>query len=166
MTEIPKRVARTGTAQFRWQIDFGSYRDQQRHRAVIQTMPILTPYVGFESWYLDQLPDSVAQVARDQTSSFMSYLSDNPIDPYQRQYLIPMGFKVQCEVTGDLPALVYLVELRSGSTVHPTMRRRAQQLGSILDKLFADSGLVLHVDHSDIGRFDIKRGKQDIVAKT
>jgi thymidylate synthase ThyX len=165
MVEIPKKVARTGTAQFRWQIDFGSYRDQQRHRAVIQTMPLLTPHVGFESWYLDQLPEDVARAARGQTREFMVYLSDNYIDPYQQQYLIPMGFKVQCEVTGDLPALVYMVELRSGSTVHPTMRRRAQQVGIILDKLFTDVGLVLHIDHSDIGRFDTKRGKQDIVAK-
>ena len=66
-----------------------------------------------------------------------------------------------CSNTGDLPALVYLVELRSGSTVHATLRTVAQEMGDMI----GDLGIKVYIDRSDSGRFDIKRGSQDITAK-
>jgi len=167
-TELPKKFARAGVAQFHWLLDFGSYRDLQRHRAVIQLMPVLTADYGFEPWYLEQLPEGLrTKVTETILPSFereLEVMADR-IGILDCQYLIPMGYRVPCEVTGDLPALVYLVELRSGSAVHPTMRRRAQQLAQILETEFGPVGLKLHIDWSDIGRFDIKRGQQDIIQK-
>lgn len=168
-TELPKKLARAGVDQFRFLLDFGSYRDLQRHRAVIQQMPLLTTCYGFEHWYLDQLPpDLRGLVVRQILPSFekeLNKISEEKVGPFQLQYLIPMGYRVQCEITGDLPALVYLVELRSGSSVHPTMRQRAQELGAILLQEYRECGLFLHIDKSDIGRFDVRRGEQDIVEK-
>jgi hypothetical protein len=72
-----------------------------------------------------------------------------------------MGYQVPCRVTGDLPALVYLAELRAGTTVHATLRTVAQQIGTVLE----DLGVQVHIDRSENGRFDVKRGTQDIVQK-
>jgi hypothetical protein len=56
-TELPKYLAEAGTLQFEFLLDFGSFRDLQRHRAVIQRMPLLTNEIGFEKWYINELPD-------------------------------------------------------------------------------------------------------------
>jgi hypothetical protein len=85
----------------------------------------------------------------------------NDVDKYSLQYYLPMGYRVPCRITGDLPANVYLAELRAGSTVHATLREVAQEMGGIIRKL----GIPVYTDESDMGRFDVKRGTQDIVAR-
>lgn len=167
-TDLPKKFARAGVDQFRFCLDFGSYRDIQRHRAVIQQMPLLSIKFGFESWYLEQLPSGLSQyVVNILLPAFEARISQwgNTIPREVLQYYIPMGYRVPCEVTGDLPALVYLVELRSGKMVHPTLRIKAQAMANILKQRYGNCGLVLHTDHSEVGRFDIRRGTQDIVEK-
>ncbi len=166
--ELPKKVARAGMAQFRFCLDFGSYRDIQRQRAVIQQMPLLSTRFGFEQWYLDQLPSSWLENLQGHLSFIEKFVRENRFEGVPDtllQYYIPMGYRVPCEVTGDLPALVYLVELRSGSMVHPTLRIKAQAMAKLLEAQYGNCGLRLHVDYSEVGRFDIKRGKQDIVER-
>lgn len=162
-TELPKALAEIGTLQFEFMIDFGSFRDIQRQRAVIQRMPLLTPELGFGKWYLDQLGPDLIEEAKALVEKISTWWEKEvgTVEKEILQYFLPMGFCVPCRVTGDLPALIYLVELRSGSTVHPTLRVVAQQMGQIIDSL----GIKVYVDKSDIGRFDVRRGTQDIVAK-
>lgn len=167
-TDLPKKFARAGVDQFQFCLDFGSYRDIQRHRAVIQQMPLLSTKFGFEPWYLEQLPpdlagDVVNFILPAFEGKILRWGKQNPSETLQ--YYIPMGYRVPCEVTGDLPALIYLAELRSGSMVHPTLRPKAQAIAKILESEYGYCGLRLHVDHSEVGRFDIKRGHQDIVEK-
>ena len=75
-----------------------------------------------------------------------------------------MGYKVSNRLTGNIPALVYLTELRATRFVHPTLRKKAKMMADTLSKLFGKFGLVMHLD-KEIDRFDIKRGEQDIVLK-
>jgi hypothetical protein len=79
-----------------------------------------------------------------------------------RQYYIAMGYTVACELTASLPAAIYIAELRSGQTVHPTLRVVAQQMGEAIKDLVP--GIAMHCDMSP-DAWDIKRGKQDIVKK-
>src|SRR2546430_6725631 len=51
------------TLQYNCLLDFGSFRDLQRQRAVITRMPLLTDYHGFEEWYLGELPDVLREKA-------------------------------------------------------------------------------------------------------
>jgi hypothetical protein len=67
-------------------------------------------------------------------------------------------------LTGDLPALVYVVELRAQAVVHPTLHEVALSMADILLERFGRFGLALYVDREK-GRFDIKRGLHDIVRK-
>lgn len=164
-TELPKQLAEIGTLQIEFTLDFGSFRDIQRQRAVIQRMGLLTIDYGFHSWYLEQLSSELRDEAEVLLGKIESWYKVMSVDQPEEvlQYYLPMGFRVPCRVSGDLPALVYLVELRSGGTVHPTLRAVAQDMGRMITDA---AGIKLHVDYSDSGRFDVKRGAQDIVAKS
>lgn len=41
-TELPAFLDSIGTLTYEYQLDFGSFRDVQRHRAPFQRMPLLT----------------------------------------------------------------------------------------------------------------------------
>jgi thymidylate synthase ThyX len=162
-TELPKWLDECGTLQFEFLLDFGSFRDIHRHRAISQRMPLVTSKFGFNNWYLNELSAPLRKEARmllaSQEKKIGKLASRNPLEA---QYYVAMGYKLPNRVTGSLPALVYLAELRSGITVHPTLRLRAQEIGAELEKRFRKYGLALHIDKSS-DRFDTKRGTHDIV---
>jgi thymidylate synthase ThyX len=161
-TELPKWLGAYGTAAFEFTLDFGSFRDIQRHRAVVQRMPLLTSEIGFHEWYLDELTDDLQHEAKlliVQLGQLAKQLTDNVA---VRQYYLPMGFKISCYHSGDLPAHVYLVELRATSMVHPTLAVQAAEMANILTETYTELGFVVHLS-SQPGRFDVKRGEADIV---
>lgn len=163
-TELPKFIGTAGEVTFAYTLDFGSFRDIQRHRAVTQRMPLLTADLGFMDWYLDELPESLREQARTLLASQKSKTDALQISAEERQYYIPMGYKTSNYLTGDLPSLVYLTELRATRFVHPTLRYRAAEMAHILTDTFRDAGLVIHLDE-EMDRFDVKRGEHDIVKR-
>ena len=163
-TELPKHLAEAGNIQFEFTLDFGSYRDLQRHRAVTQRMPLLTTELGFEEWYLSEVPEIVRQKAIPFLKAQEEKINSLKISKEERQYYIAMGYKTSNRLTGNLPALVYLVELRATRFVHPTLRKRAIQMAETLTQEFGKDGLVIHLD-TEPDRFDVKRGEHDIVLK-
>ena len=163
-TELPKWVAEAGTMQFEFLLDFASFRDIQRHRAVIQRMPLLTADIGFHQWYLSELPDNVQKEALRLLPKNRRDVESLDLSPEESQYYFPMGYKVSNRLTGDLPSLVYLVELRATRFVHPTLREVAIQMADVLKDKLGKHGLVIHLD-DEPDRFDIARGKHDIVLK-
>jgi thymidylate synthase ThyX len=163
-TELPKYISETGTMQFRYLLDFGSFRDIQRHRAVSQRMPLVTDKFGFEEWYLSELPPYLREEAEDLLTHQKKNIEIMNLSKEESQYFTPMGYKLSNRLTGNIHALVYLAELRSTRFVHPTARRRALQIANELSTRFGELGLKLHLDEEP-GRFDTKRGTHDIVAK-
>ena len=127
-------------------------------------MPLLTDAHGFNEWYLEQMPHDLALEAAAFLASYENSIAKLNLSPTLKQYMIPMGYKVACRITGDLPALIWLVELRSKIDVHPTLRTVAQKIGTELEEKFGMYGLALHIDKSS-DRFNYKRGTQDIIEK-
>lgn len=163
-TELPKMLDDAGEISFEYILDFGSYRDIQRHRAVSQRLPLLTTEFGFEQWYLDEMPTELRIEAEKEVRRIAADITSLAQSPEISQYYTPMGFLTANRITGSLPALTYLLELRSGSTVHPTLRALAQKMARQMEEKLADTGLVMHIDYSET-RFDSKRGTQDILIK-
>ncbi len=163
-TELPMSIAECGVVGYEFLLDFGSWRDLQRHRSVAQRMPLLTLRHGFNDWYLKQLPESLQEEAKEFLKEQIKLIKKLKVDKFEKQYYIPMGYQVPCRVVGDLKALTYLVELRSTRFVHPTLVKQILKMITSLKKLFAKDGLVLHIDKTP-NQFDIKRGEQDIVSK-
>ena len=168
--ELPHRVRMAGEVYFEFFLDFGSYRDLQRHRGCVQEMPIHCTNDGFHTWYLAQLPSQLYVEAVDFLASFedeLDELDDEVGGPHaqwvvNQQYYVPLGYNVGVTIKSHLPAIVYLVELRSSQHVHPTLRQRAQQMGQWLKEKFPE--MALHHDMSEDG-WTIERGKQDITVK-
>lgn len=160
--ELPKWLGAYGEAAFAFTLDFGSFRDIQRHRAVTQRMPLLTADIGFHEWYLDELTDNLRTEAEELIAELGKAAINLTDDIAVRQYYLPMGFKISNYLSGDLPSLVYLVELRASSLVHPTLAVQAEKMAHILEETYKDVNLMIHLS-SEVGRFDVKRGEADIV---
>lgn len=160
-TELPKFLSHLGNISAEFKLDYGSFRDIQRHRAIDQRMPLLTTELGFNEWYLNNL-DARTRIRADE---FLLNLEDkiNKLNSSKevKQYYIPMGFDTSNSIKGDLPAMTYLVELRATRFVHPTLRKIAKDIGNYIHE---NLGVPIHFD-SEPDRFDIRRGQQDIVIK-
>ena len=160
--ELHQRLRQYGNLQFAFPLDFGSYRDLQRHRSMVQEMPLLTTKHGFHPWYLEQLPDDLRKEAVELIEAQKKRIALLDCTDEVRQYYIAMGFVVAVKITGPLPGAVYTAELRSSDTVHPTLRVQAQRMGDAIKD--AVPGIAMHHDTSP-GTWNIKRGNHDIVKK-
>lgn len=161
-TELPRHIAECGTMQFRFLLDFGSFRDIQRQRSVVQRMPLLTMQHGFHPWYLTELPEALRSEAETLIMEQQKAIEKLEVGPEVAQYFTPMGFQVPCRLTGDLHALTYVVELRATRFVHPTLATVASTMAGQLREALHEDGLVLHLD-DEPNRFDVRRGEHDII---
>jgi thymidylate synthase ThyX len=160
---LPHFLNDLGQFSFSFLLDFGSFRDLQRHRNGVCRMPLLSTTHGFEPWYLDQLDDDLAHAAKDLIVELSVQIAGLSDDPVVRQYYTPLGFRVPCHVTYGLSAAVYVMELRSGKTVHPTLRRAVHE--SFIRPFREMFPVVsLHVD-TDPDDWTVRRGDQTITAK-
>jgi thymidylate synthase ThyX len=164
--QLPRALAELGTYRCSFLLDFGSFRDLQRHRNGVCRMPLLTDELGFHPWYIAQLPESrrseAEQFVAAQLREFRALRDAHDLDRATAQYLLPIGMNVLCQLRYTLPQMVYVAELRSGQTVHPTLRAVAQHMAAALKREHAQ--LVLHADMSP-SEFSVKRGEQDIVRR-
>ncbi|HNX10729.1 MAG TPA: FAD-dependent thymidylate synthase [bacterium] len=161
-TNLPLCLEELGLITFDFLLDYGSFRDIQRHRHGFCRMPLLDTKHGFNAWYLNELPEDIQTQAQALIAEQIVALEKLDASPEIKQYYTAMGFNVPCRVSYGLPAAVYVVELRSGRLVHPTLRKIAHQMrAALLEKL---PGLKLHCD-LDPDDWDVRRGLQDIVKK-
>jgi len=110
------------------------------------------------------LPDSLKKKALKFIDNQEKKINNLKISDEEKQYYTAMGYNVPCRVSGDLKALIYLVELRSTRFVHPTLVTQVIKMIDSLKTLFKGTGLIIHTD-DEPNRFDIRRGEQDIMIK-
>ncbi len=161
-TNLPVFLGELGNIVFDFYLDFGSFRDIQRHRNGTCRMPLLTTSLGFSEWYLEQLPEDVRAEGLKLIEEQKEAINNLDASPEVKQYYTAMGFNVSCRVSYGLPAAVYVVELRSMKTVHPTLRKIAHKMHGALKDMFP--GLPLHSDLNP-DDWDVRRGLQDIMKK-
>lgn len=100
-------------------IDYGSYRDLQRHRrAYIKPLHSL-PHV--ESFYGEYLPSDITRTVGDYLSEV--HTKDRFMAPHY-----PLGTQIKFRIVLDLEQLVYMLDLRSKPHVHPTARGTMQDM--------------------------------------
>lgn len=160
---LPHFLSDLGQVTFRFNLDYGSFRDVQRQRNGVCRMPLLDLRLGMEPWYIEQLPLHVREAAHDLISHQTRDICALRCGPFERQYYIPIGYRVPCKLTYGLPAAVYVMELRSGKTVHPTLRKVVHRM--IADFCETFPALKLHVD-LDPDDWTVRRGKQTITERT
>lgn len=165
-TNLPKGLAKYGHYDLSFLLDFGSFRDIQRHRNGVCEMPLLTGKLGFHTWYLDQMPEDMraraTSLIRKQLNAIEAVKKAHDLDDITAQYFYPMGMNVACEMNYSLPQMVYVTELRSSVTVHPTLRKIAHKMHAALTENHPMLALYSDLSEQD---FTIKRGQQDIIEK-
>lgn len=160
-SELPKFLSQIGTIDVKFLLDYGSFRDIQRHRAITQRMPLLTSELGFNEWYTKNFPEEIRKNLAGHLDKINQNIGSLEMTKEEAQYFTPMGYNTSNRFTGDLPSTIYMVELRDSRFVHPTLQKVAHEIGNyIRDGL----GIPIHVD-PEPGRFDVKRGEQDISVK-
>ena len=140
-------------------LDFGSYRDLQRHRNGYLKMDILSPTKGFNMFYMSNLPSHLQLELAKLVSDYSDfYHNDKTLSAFDKQYCTPMGYDVGVEYNCDINQALYIMELRSAKTVHQTLRHLVQDWA----KSFQQKTLGImkvHVD-MDFDNFTLKRGEQ------
>jgi hypothetical protein len=163
---LPKSLKFFGEVRFEFTIDFGSFRDFQRHRSILTYNPIINNEIGFNQWYIDQFPEEnqseVKDVIASQIEKIVKLKEESSLTKENLQYFFPLGTCVRVGSIASLPSLVYILELRSRKTVHPTLRRVTHIIAKVLKEKYPT--LKLHIDY-DEDDFTFKRGTQDIVEK-
>lgn len=169
---LPWRLESYGRYNCLFMLDFGSFRDLQRHRNGVCQIPLVGGKFGFHPWYLTQFeallsPDDYAQFKTDIDALFtrindLHDQGDINTTIMDHQYLYPMGMNCLCQVTYSLPQMVYVGELRSSKHVHASLRPVAQDFLRILEEDIDQIAL-----YGDMGSEDwtAKRGEQTIIKK-
>ena len=167
---LPRETDLFGTIRWNCALDFGSYRDIQRHRNGYCSLPQFSGIMQVHNWYTDQFNDLVEDesVCIDFQTEVSGLLNDIN-DTYKERlsipdnimlYALPMGIVVDFVLSYSIRQCVYVSELRSSPAVHPTLRTMAMNMGRFLnDNLSAG----IHIDDSDIDYE--RRGKQTITEK-
>lgn len=167
---LSRRLASYGVYNLYFLLDFGSYRDVQRHRNGVCQVPVIDGTFGIHPWYMTQIKGLIGgafeafetRVAR--LLANIAGLKDQglPVNMMQNQYLYPMGTSVLCHLGYSVPQMVYVSELRSQKTVHATLRPIAQGMGRILKEDFP--AMTQYID-MDADNWTAKRGEQTIAEK-
>lgn len=169
-SNLPQHLKAYGTVDMVFQIDFGSFRDLQRHRggAMMHVTPQIDNALGFNGWYMGEferlLPNHGAKLkqAINQQLEALAALEAKGLPAQQLQYLYPMGMNGAATLSYTLPQLMYVAELRSQKTVHPSLRPLAQKMAKWAQQTFP--GMACYADYEEDG-WTAKRGEQDIKAK-
>jgi thymidylate synthase ThyX len=168
---FPWRLEAYGRYNCLFMMDFGSFRDVQRHRNGVCPVPLVTPRYGLNAWYLDQFrallpPGDFADLESNVAAQLKAVadLSTMGVQtcPVLDQYYYPMGLQILGHVSYSVPQMAYVGELRSGKTVHGSLRPVAQNMLRILQTDFP--GLPVYGDF-DIDDWSAKRGEQTIAEK-
>jgi len=158
-TNLPRYLDGYGQYTCTFDLDYGSYRDLQRHRNGICRIPLLTGKRGFHDWYLDELPDDLRATAETLVTEQYAAIDAMDASAEDKQYLYPLGAKVRCQTVYTLPQMIYVIELRSQNTVHSTLREVMHWMHG--EMIAHHPHLTLHTD-LETSKFDVKRGTQTI----
>lgn len=161
---LPHWMSDFGQAHFDFLLDYGSFRDVQRHRNGVCRMPLLTTKHGFEPWYLGQIATCTNALRMLESITLLQKRVEALIcSPEVKQYYTALGFRVTTSLSYALPAAVYVMELRSSRTVHASLRRKVHKM---IDAFTEKHPIVLlHADR-DPDDWDIRRGTQTIIARS
>jgi thymidylate synthase ThyX len=171
-TSLPKKLNDAGNINTVFQIDFGGYRDLARHRTGTNRVSILSIQSGINDWYLSQINQLVNRneilSKLNKIVNNLDFISKNyEVSKIDLQYITPMATNVLMEMNLPFVGFIYMLELRSGRSVHPTVRR---VILNMVDLMVRDmKGVItpemLYLDSFPLDEIPFSRGKQTIEKK-
>ena len=116
-------------------VDYGAFRDIQRHRMATQTNQDITVEHGYS------VPEAMVDAGykrrfiecMDRAKMAFEKISER--FPKEAQYIVPLAYNKRVLFTWNLRELFHFIKLRSGKTAHISYKRVAQKLyGCIKEK--------------------------------
>ncbi|HXQ19845.1 MAG TPA: FAD-dependent thymidylate synthase [Acidimicrobiales bacterium] len=158
----PGRAFERTDYRFEVVVDYGAFRDLQRHRLLTMEWQPLGTALGFS------LPDMVIEAGEEAT--FMQSLErsrqlhEAMVEdfPVQAGYAVALAYRVRCVIQMNAREALHLIELRSSTQGHPAYRRIAQQMYRAIAEQAGHQAIaaaMIHVDHgwSDLERLEGER---------
>jgi thymidylate synthase ThyX len=143
------RAFEAANLAFEVTMDFGAYRDLQRHRMLSPFPQRLGCLLGAEvPGELDELGvGEPFRKALERAEAAWHQLSKT--HPWEAQYVVPLAFRLRTVWQMNLRELFHVVELRSAREGHPSYRRVAQQMYKQAVKAMPWLREMIRVDLSD-----------------
>lgn len=166
---LPSFLSSYGTMTIEFSLDYGSWRDLQRHRNTLSNRCSSVSFLSsFSREYFSFLPhdlgNKIIDFVIDQYEKL--FLLGKDLNSQEKinvlQYYYPLGNLVNCELIVTLPQLFYILELRSSKSVHFTLRNL---IHSIWDKIKVKYGIIENYIDEEKSEFFFARGKQTIMQK-
>lgn len=116
-------------------MDYGAFRDVQRHRIATQTNQKVTVQHGYS------VPDDIVEAGYESGFRNAMAVAEEAYHkiyekfPEEAQYIVPLAFKKRVLITWNLRELHHFIPLRSGKKGHISYRRIAQQCWKELEKV-------------------------------
>lgn len=180
---VPPRLANLQRLTIEGAIDYGSFRDLNRHRVGYKEVFPPNPSSRFHPWYLDMARDFLEPTWMLEYQSFVERIDDALRDlhdvpgfdyynsrEHMRAYAAPLGILVPVNYQMDVGQYTYLAELRTKPEVHPTLREFTLDAHSAAIKFSSESWIPfpIYVNYTpDPGSdgYVIVRGSQTILMK-
>lgn len=161
--EIPKFFNKLGLIDIDFTLDYGSYRDFQRHRNGYNNLPLVNGKYDFNEDYIDFLPDDLKVDAVNLINKTLSTISNLNLNDFEKQYLFPLITNIKSTYSCTFPQLIYILELRTKETVHFSLRKLMLKILADVETKFPN--LKLFCDKKPFNHISIKRGQQNIIEK-
>lgn len=148
--DAPPRQLERVSLTFSLCMDYGAYRDLQRHRIATQIVEPFTPLNGyevprgvFEYGFGDEYRSLMAHAA----GVFNQLQANGNLD--EAQYVLPLAYRVKVGLTVNLRQIFHLVELRSARQGHYSYRLIAQQIYNEVARVYPSVAKHIRVDMND-----------------
>jgi thymidylate synthase ThyX len=131
--DTPGRALEHITCTVEMTMDYGAYRDIQRHRMASQALQPLSPLLGFSApremerfGYGDRYEELMARAA-----DAYHQIADAGL-PCEAAYVLPLATNVRALFTWNLREAAHFIELRSARQGHPSYRKVAQDVYRVI----------------------------------
>ncbi len=140
-------------------LNFGAYRDLQRHRIMTQIRQLLGTDLGYtlpkeivDAGYEDKFKDAMASASN-------LYKEISKKCPFQAQYAVPMAYKVRWLIHLNLREAFHLCELRSSPQGHNDYREVAIQMAKVIEDVSPLLGKMkfLNTENIELNRLEAER---------
>ncbi|MFC2143407.1 FAD-dependent thymidylate synthase [Candidatus Aenigmatarchaeota archaeon] len=135
-------------------MDFGAFRDLQRHRICTQTNQLLTTDIGYD------IPNDIKNAGCAEKYEKAMRKAKGVFDkvrekyPLHAQYLVPLGYKKRYLVTMNLRELYHFIKLRTMPLAHESYRKIAYIFYEIMKKKYPllSKYMVCNYSEEELGR--------------
>tara|TARA_B100001778_G_C18579546_1_gene626749 strand:- start:64 stop:1680 length:1617 start_codon:yes stop_codon:yes gene_type:complete len=148
-------------------VDYGAFRDLQRHRMLSMDWQNLSPHHGYISSPLVNAAGMgpVYEEAMERSAALYDLLVDD--FPDQASYAINLAYKIRFNMNINARSAMHLIELRTTPQGHPSYREVGQEMHRLIAEEAGHTVIsemmkfVDHTDETDLERLQSERKAQE-----